>query len=609
MITTITDFYEHVNREWIDNTKPPEGYPKWSCFSELDFQNIERLKLILSDDKQSLITDLYKLICDHKTRNEQGINPISKLRETLNSVKTKEEYFSYIGKINSGGRSGLFNLFVDADIKNSDINRLHLYFGSIFVPDRSYYLDDKFKNKVDGLRNNLIKMSDKYNLNWNVDGMLELDKKLALIQPTKEDKRNSEKYYYYLTRESFLNDMNNDLWNLYFNELTFHNSDFVVCSLSYFRNLTDIIVNTDLNVLLNYHERKIFGGFSGYLDDDLFDLMFEYSGMICGLSKPKEKWIREIETVDNLLGSEIGRIYVHKYFPESSKKDVVDMVKMILKEMEYSIDNIGWMSSDTKLKAKLKLSTFTTKIGYPDKFRDYSELILCENIVDTVLNINKFDANFSHNKINKKVDKTEWFMNAHDINAYYNPSFNEIVFPAGIMQSPFYDSSSSLAKNIGGLGSVIAHEITHGFDDQGAKYDENGVLNSWWKDDDLEKFNCLTKKLKEQFDNYKFHDKNINGGLTLGENIADLGGVTLTLRALIRSGNDSKEVLHAFFASWATIWRNIIKEDYAHMLLEIDPHSPGKFRANIVNNLDEYYNVFDVDDSGVVPKEDRVVIW
>jgi len=413
-------------------------------------------------------------------------------------------------------------------------------------------------------------------------------------------------------------------WSQY---LTYLNIDvtqikyLVVSEPEYFKKLNTLFEKEiNLDIWKEYLLIQLFKFASSYTNNILNQINFDFYGKaLSGQLEQKPKWKRVLGVIDSYVGELLGKKYITKHFPETSKQIILDMINKMKTKLAERINNLTWMTDKTKIKALSKLNKINTKIGYPDKWEDFRDLVL--NIDDTyfelIVKCNQWLTNKNLQKYNKPVDKNEWHMTPHTINAYYDPTKNEIVFPAAILQEPFFNPNNSLASNYGGIGAVICHEITHGFDDQGCQFDEDGNLNNWWTEEDKISFDKASKKLEEQFNQYIIEEMNINGKLTLGENIADLGGVTITLDCLkdyLKNNNsvDYKTELKNFFIQWAIIWRNNIRPDESKQRILTDPHSPGCLRVNgILKNISDFYDIFDINntDEMFLDITKRCLIW
>ena len=622
-MSTIENFYSHVNQVWLTNTSIPSGECQWSEFQEVNLKIMNRVHdLILdrtSEDSHdaALVKQFYDLFMNTDKLESEGNKPLEPLLATIDNINSHGELMRILAQHQMIDVNSFISTYVDADKKRSKINCLYLSFGNLLVPDKEYYTEDNFKPVVAALTTNLKSQSDAFGLEWNADQMITFDQQMALLHPSQEERRNDEDYYNYVTSNTFCKEVGK-IWSAFFDELRslgFYVDDFICTSLSYYKKLTKLLMRTELQTLKDYCKRKVLMAFAEYGNAESYTIYFEYMGKVVnGQQEPKVRWKRALEAAEELLGFAVGKMYTDKYFSSEAKEKVLTMVEGIKEEMRLSLVNNDWLSAPTKQKALEKLATFICKIGYPDVWRNYSEFTSKpdSSLIELVIELLRFNNRRQIAKINQRVDRTEWFMVPHTVNAYYDEAKNEIVFPAGILQPPFFDENANPASYYGAIGAVIAHEITHGYDDQGAKYDAYGNMVNWWTSADKENFEQRTLALKNQFDSYTFRGQPVNGGLILGENLADLGGLTLSLRALQKI-TDNPDDARIFFESAprvpATVWKNVISIELAHKYLKIDPHSPAELRVNIVNNLDEFYELYSVGKQMFIAPELRVKVW
>ena len=624
-MTLIENFYSHINKTWLEKTQIPSGECQWSEFQEVDLRILNRVhELILSrisedSHNSKLVKRFYDAFMNIDKLEQDGIKPLEPLMLTIDNIKDHQDLMRVLAQHQMLDINSFIATFVDADKKRSKINRLYLSFGELLVPDKEYYTEENFKSVVNALETNLQLQSDTFDLSWNINKMIAFDQQMAKLHPSQEEQRNEEDYYNYLTVNTFCREVckgetEKKMWQAFFEELKelgFYVDDFICTSLTYYKKLTKLLMSTDLPTSKDYLKRKMLIHFSEYGNAESYSIYFEYMEKIVnGQQEPKVRWKRALQCIEHLLGFAVGKMYTDKYFSSEAKEKVLKMVEGIKEEMRLSIVNNEWLSPETKQKALEKLATFICKIGYPDVWRDYSNFNYKSNsnLIEMVIDLTKFNNKYQIQKINQHVDRTEWFMVPHTVNAYYDGTKNEIVFPAGILQPPFFDENANPASYYGAIGAVIAHEITHGYDDQGAKYDAYGNMVNWWTIKDRENFDQRTLLLKQQFDQYSFRGQKVNGGLTLGENLADLGGLTLALRAL-KKITQNPDDYRLFFESWAKVWKNVISTELAHKYLKIDPHAPSELRVNIVNNMDEFYELYNVGKQMFISPELRVKVW
>lgn len=627
------DFYSASNGEWLKENKIPEGYPSWGNFEVLDKKVSDDLRGIVEDyskktdlkensDEKKLV-DLYKSVLDYKNRDAQGITPIKSDLEKIEKATNLKELQGIMANLCKSGDSNLMTYSIFADLKDSNTNILYLDAGSLGMGDRDYYLkDDENTKKIqDAYKLYLEKLfvlkgDKKEDAAKKAQTVYAYEKEIASSMMTMEEARDIEKQYNIYTISELEKLCPNLTWKETLSTLGIDKAKkIVVGQPKYFEKLNTLLAEKNLDSYKNYLQAIVLRNSAAFLSRDFEKAQFEYSRVFSGVDKMRPDEERAFDMVNDSLGEILGKIYVEKYFSKEAKDDVKSMVQGLLKSYEKRINNLDWMSKETKVKAVEKLNSMDIKIGYPDKWEDFSSISIKNydkggSLIDNMANIHEYFRLKSLKNLNNPVDKKEWGMTPQTINAYYNPSVNEIVFPAAILQDPFYKYGASKAANLGGIGAVIGHEISHGFDDQGAKFDKDGNMIDWWTAEDLQKYEARTSKLADQYSKFEILPKEfVNGNLTLGENIADLGGVSAALETLKATENPNYD---EFFKSYSRVWRNIKTEERLRYLVKLDPHSPGKFRVNgILTNVDEFYKVYDVKegDKMYTKPEERVRIW
>lgn len=613
------DFYGYINHEWLQSNPIPSEYTKWGNFHVLHERNQERLKEMLEQnpvsEEQKKLNILWKKGLNKDELNSNAHLGIFKF-DTRDLNQMIITWMTY-------NLAFLFDAEAYTDLKDSNRNILYLDVMGLGLPDRDYYLNEKMKDKQDLYKGFLEKFLRHFNINCDYNEIYSFEETVAKIKLAKADRRDPNKLYNLHTYDELISKYPGIPWSLLFSTFKFPTNDkIVVTEPQYFEFLSKFILDCyqnekQMEFIKNYYAYKLAKVASPYLDDVTYGIYFDFYGrQLMGQKEPKQRWKRVLTVVDGILGEVLSKAYVQKYFSEDHKVSCKNMIQEICKTYEERIKQLDWMSDETKEKALSKLSKFNVKIGYPDKWTDFSKLEIKEELsyFENILESMKWELNHNLEKLYKPVDKLKWHMNAHDINAYYSPSMNEIVFPAGILQEPFYSINQSISENLGGIGAVIGHEMTHGFDDKGRLYDLNGNLNDWWTKEDASKFEERSKKLHDLFASYEYFGINVNGKLTLGENIADLGGLTFSLKTLERlvPEKDIKEETRKLFVQWARIWRCNITDDTLKNQLLTDPHSPTQLRVNaILPNFDEFYEIFDIKegDKMYVKPEMRSKIW
>jgi putative endopeptidase len=615
------DFYHTINREWIDSSEIPDEHQRWSVFNELTDINIERLKTILSSNSTH-DSDFSKLLVLHEQYLSRPYDfvltdELKSILDNLDSFNTKQELMSFVWEnFNMFDISTSLNLSVYSDYNNANFNILHISGGGLGLMDQDYYFKDEHKDIRDKYKlfmQKFLSLIPEYEI--DVDIVYYIEETLAKHTYTNVQRRDPH------LRNNLMNIemLESSYPNLYLRQmlkvLGIEPQDINISNPSYLKNLDEmwkiITIKKWKQYFIYLYFRKVAILFSKHAEEILFDF---YTKELSGVIKMKPEWKRAIEFVEGKAGMLLSKEYVKRYFPEESKKKVTLMIKYIKDELEERIRHSEWMKESTKEYALIKLSKMNFKLGYPDKWIDFSNMNVSRDnsLYKNSLNVYSFEHNFEFSQLYKNIDRSLWFMFPHEINAYYSPSYNEIVFPAGILMAPFF--GDNMARNFGGIGMVIGHEITHGFDDQGRKYDADGNLNEWWDSDDLERFNIEARKMSEQFSKLMIEGKNINGDLTLGENIADLGGLIISYNAMNRYIKETGRMLDVkqFFYNYANIWRCKTRREDTLRRLVIDPHSPPCYRVNqILSNMNDFYNIFNITefDGMYIPVEDRVIIW
>lgn len=634
------DLFRFMNGKWLKESKIPEDRASDGAFYWLYEQAEKQVKQIILDQAASgsaagsnaqKIGDLYNSFMDEAKAEQLGTTPIEKDLAVAASFKTADQFFQILGDLESRGLSGLFYSYVSTDNKDSTKNILYLGQGGLSLPDEAYYREDEYQEIRDAF---LIHVEKIFDLAKLANGkaaavsVLELETQIAASHWDQVKDRDAEATY---NKKSFseLVDLattfNWPIWMKASNTPTYVLEQVVVRQPSFFEGLSKLIQNFEVDKWRSWLTWHIISGASPYLNKALVDENFNFYGTtLSGIPKLKERWKRGVGLVEGALGEAVGQIYVERHFGKQAKERMVGLVANLIEAYRVDIKALTWMSDETKEKAFVKLDKFTPKIGYPDKWRDYSKLaIKPDDLIGNLAAIAKYSQDFEYAKIGKPVDKSEWYMTPQTVNAYYNPGMNEIVFPAAILQPPFFDVlADDDAANYGGIGAVIGHEIGHGFDDQGSKYDGDGNLVNWWSDKDRAEFEKRTKKLIEQYDQLSpaaAPDVKVNGALTIGENIGDLGGLTIAYKAYEISlafkqpaEIDGYTGAQRFFMGWAQSWRGKYRPEEVRRRIATDPHSPDEFRCNqIVANLSEFYDAFSVGDKDkhFMPAESRVRIW
>ena len=634
------DFYNYVNGGWMKTAVIPADKSSWGSFNELrektDENSLSILKNILTEKYEKgtegqKIQDLYATYMDMDKRNADGINPIKEDLAKIDAIKNMKDLQKYLIEAVKEENNPLFDWGISGDLKNSKMNAVYLSSASLGFGKDYYQTENEDNRKTleeyTKYVASLLEIIGEKNATEKAQRVVALEKSFAKTYLTNEEGRDANKRYNPKTMEELAKISKNINLVNYLKGAGVNTDRVIIGELKYYENLDKFINPNNLELIKDYLKVHLVSDNTAYLDQRLDDLSFAFYGQYLQgqqVQRPMDK--RALSLINGRLGEAFGKIYVQKYFSPEAKKEMEVMIDYLKKSYRQHINNLDWMSATTKEKALEKLSKFNVKIAYPDKWEDYSKLVIESkndgvNLYSNLKNIVKWDYEKALEKIGKPVDKTKWGMRPQTVNAYYSPLNNEIVFPAAILQAPFFDFKADPAVNFGGIGAVIGHEIAHGFDDGGARFDGDGNLNNWWTEEDKKNFEVKVKQLADQFSKYEPVKGNfVNGVFTSGENIADLAGVAIAYDALQMYLKDkgNQELISGysqnqrFFLSWATIWRTKSTEKYMINQVKTDPHTPGYFRAFApLTNVDAFYEAFDVKegDKHYKKPEDRIKIW
>ncbi|MDW5289985.1 M13 family metallopeptidase [Formosa sp. PL04] len=645
------DFFKYVNGNWLKNNTIPDDRSRWGSFDELrqktDEDVLGILKSAMSEDKdlekivvlpgsdQEKAVFLYETIMDTVARNKAGIEPLKPTLAKIDAINNIDDLEAYLIEMEPKGGAGFFSFGVTADAKDSNKNVAYLGTGGLGLPDRDYYVKDDTDSKetraeyVAHITRMLQFLGDTEEVaNAQAKQVLAFETSLAEPKMDKVELRDDRKTYN-PTSVSDLQKMAPAIdWNEFFQGIGAKNLDTIIVSQpQYLKALQSILVKNNVSDWKAYLRWSALNSAAGMLSDELDYANWEfYNKTLRGDIKQRPRDERALQTINWTVGEALGKLYVDKKFPPEAKAKAEEMIKNVILAFENRIAVLPWMSEDTRQKAIEKLRATQIKIAYPDTWKDYSALEIMSigdggTYLQNIQNARAWNFQEDIDKLGKPVDKSEWYMAPQVVNAYFNPSYNEIVFPAAILQPPFYNYQADDAVNYGGIGAVIGHEISHSFDDSGARYDKDGNLNNWWTDQDLEEFTKLGKALADQYSGLEVLPETfINGEFTLGENIGDLGGVNAAYDALqlsfIENGMpediDGFTADQRFFMSWATVWRSLYRDDALKNQIKTDPHSPGMNRAvQPLLNVDAFYKAFTIKegDSMYIEPENRVKIW
>ncbi|HAV5548451.1 TPA: M13 family peptidase [Acinetobacter baumannii] len=637
-ISEKNDFYAHVNGIWLKNTEIPADKANWGAFNQLRELSISQVHGIVEElsrkkwadgSLEQKIATLYASFMDEKGIEKQGIIPLQTELHQIDSLKNKKQIavlMAHFARINVNSPIGLG---IEQDMKKSTEMVAGLEQSGLGLPDRDYYLkDDKkfIETRAQYLKyiEKTLSLAGDSQAAQHAQEILKLETQLARIQWSNVQNRDlAKRYNKYKLADLYKLTPDFD-WQGYLTatELKGKIDTIQVNQPDYFQGLNTIIQDTPLDIWKAYFKLHLINNFSPLLNSAFVDNKFDfYDKTLRDITEQEARWKRGVQLVDKVLGDGIGKLYVEKYFPAEKKQQMELLVQNLIRAYDQSITELDWMSPATKIQARKKLSHMSIKIGYPKKWRDYSDLHIAKNdLVGKIIRASEFRYQYELNKLGKPVDRDEWYMKPQTVNAYYNPSLNEIVFPAAILQPPFFNINADDAVNYGGIGAVIGHEISHGFDDQGSQFDELGNMRNWWNAEDHQHFKAKTQALIEQYNRYEpIAGYHINGELTLGENIADNSGVAIAYKAYqIALGGKPAPVIDGrtgeqrFYMGWAQVWRAKTREAQAIIYLKTDPHSPDKVRGNgALMNQKPFYEAFKIneDDQMYLPPEKRVTIW
>ncbi|MDJ0348779.1 M13-type metalloendopeptidase [Cryobacterium sp. PH29-G1] len=631
------DLFRHVNGKWIARSEIPADKARWGSFMMLAEDAEKAVREIIIEaqtaPKGSLerkFGDLYTSFLDEERIEALGATPLVSDLAAVDAVTTISELLSTLGRLERGGVAGAFHLYVDNDPGNPERYLVFIAQGGIGLPDESYYREEKFaeiRTKYQEFLERMFTLAGFADAAERAGRVFALETELAAHHWDKVATRDSEKTYNLRTWgqvSALAAGADVDLWLEGLDAPAGAFEEVVVREPSFIAGLAETLTDDRLESWQDWLRWQVIRSSAAYLSGEFVEANFDFYGRtLSGTPQLRDRWKRGVSLVEGALGEAVGRIYVDRHFKPSAKASMDVLVANLVTAYENSISTLDWMTEETRGRALEKLSKFTPKIGYPVKWRDYSSLeITADDLISNVKAAGEFEFQRELGKIGKPLDRDEWFMTPQTINAYYNPGFNEIVFPAAILQFPFFDESRDPAANYGAIGAVIGHEIGHGFDDQGSKYDGDGRLIDWWTAEDKAAFELRTTALIEQFDGLEpraIPGHTVNGALTIGENIGDLGGLSIAWKAYVLSLNGEESPVidgltgaERFFLSWAQAWQMKLRDAEAIRLLAIDPHSPNEFRCNqIVSNIPAFYEAFQVSEADALwlAPEKRVTIW
>ncbi len=631
------DLFRHVNGKWIDRTEIPSDKARWGSFHVLAEEAEKAVREIIVESQDAdpgtearKIGDVFASFMDTERIESVRLEPLAPLFEQVDAVASIEDVLPTLARLERLGVRGLFQLFVANDPGNPERYLVFVEQGGLGLPDESYYREEKFADIRDAYRTfvaTMLGIAGATDAEGSAGRIVELETAIASHHWDNVRSRDSNATYNPMSWEearTLAAGADLDGWLHALGAPGGAFAEVVVRQPSFVSGVAGLLGTDSVETWRDWLRFQVLRSFAPYLHDEVVDTNFAFYGTtITGTPEIRERWKRGVSFVEGALGEAVGRVYVERHFPAESKTQMDELVAHLVEAYRQSIQALDWMGEETKRRALEKLDKFTPKIGFPATWRDYSALeVTAEDVVANVIATSAFEFDRELGKIGKPLDRDEWFMTPQTINAYYNPGFNEIVFPAAILQYPFFDPTRDAAANYGAIGAVIGHEIGHGFDDQGSQFDGDGRLTDWWTAEDKSAFEERTKALIAQYDALapaQVPDHHVNGALTIGENIGDLGGLSIAWKAYVLSlGGEEPPVVDGltgaerFFLSWAQAWQQKGRDAEVIRLLSIDPHSPNEFRCNqIVRNLDVFYGTFGVVETDTLWLEpsERVTIW
>ena len=634
-----TDFYQYACGGWMANNPLKPEYSRYGSFDRLaelcEEQMHDLVTELVSENQQpgsvaAKVKELYTLGLDSARLNAEGMAPVKTDLDEINNLSGREVPAA-IGRLHAQGISPFFYVYVGPDGKDSRQNLLSLNQGGIAMGDRDYYLATDSTNLA------LREAYKKYVTRLFVlagysesaaesaaQSVLKVETELARLAYSREELRDPQKNYNRMDYTDFAQRESAFDWTAFFRAMGVDSLTHLDASqLAFFDGLNDLYPQLPLQTIKDYLSYTLLNNAASYLDDDFYNTQFDFYGRtLSGQQEPRARWKRSLSTTDAVLSEALGEIYVERYFPQSSKERMLKLVANLQEALGQHIAQLEWMSDETKARALEKLAAVTVKIGYPDKWRDYSALEISteKSYWENLKNASMFETAYMLDKIGKEVDKSLWYMSPQTVNAYYNPTTNEICFPAGILQPPFFYAEADDAINYGAIGVVIGHEMTHGFDDMGRQFDKEGNLNDWWTPEDTRQFNLRADRLVEQYDQIVVIDTvHANGRFTLGENIADQGGLRIAYTAFKNATEGAEQTPidgftpdQRFYLAYANLWASNIRDEEILRRTKTDPHSLGKWRVNAaLRNLETFYQAFGItaEQPMYMAPEERVVIW
>lgn len=631
------DLFMFVNGTWYNETEIPSDRSTYGAFNMLAEENEVRLRNIIEEaaatsaapgTNEQKIGDFYASFMNEDRIEELGITPVQPMLDRIAGVESHAELTTTMADMRRSGLGGPFSFYISTDAKNPEIYALHMSQAGLGLPDRDYYFRDsedfeKIRQEYVKYIEAMLTASGHTNAAAAAQNIYDLEYTLAGHHWTRAEIRDAEARYNKMTIEEVTELMGSIDYAAMAEVAGIDHAEYVIVNTpSYIEALGELYAETDLQTWKDYLQLRLMSSFASRLHKEVADIQFDfYSTTLSGTPEQQERWKRGVQATNGALGEVLGQEYVARHFPPAAKERMGELIDNLLEAMEESIEGLEWMTADTKEKALDKLNNFTPKIGYPDEWKDYSALeVAADDLIGNTIRVAQFGYDENIADLGQPVDRTRWGMSPQTVNAYYSPTANEIVFPAGILQPPFFDMDAEDAVNYGGIGAVIGHEIGHGFDDQGSRYDGSGNLRNWWTEQDREQFEAKADVLVEQYSQFEpLPGMNVDGRVSLGENIGDHVGLLSAYRAYQKSlDGEPSPVMDGFtgeqrfFISWAQIWKIKFREDAMRAQLARGPHSPGKYRAlGAPRNIPGFYEAFDVQegDGMYLPPEERVILW
>ncbi|MPQ46751.1 M13 family peptidase [Marinifilum sp. N1E240] len=634
------DFFEYSNGTWMKNTPIPADKSRYGAFDILGESANEAVHNLLEEAAKTenaeegsnlkKIQDFYATAMDVKKIDEVGIKPLLPEFEKIDALKNANDLRIELVHLHKMGVSALFGAGVEQDMKNTTVNRMYLSEGGLSLSDRDYYVADN--ETSENIRKEFVKHvakmfeligEDTKVAEKNAKRIMKFETRMAEKFNTRLENRNYPAMYNPKTVEVLETEYPNFAWGAYFKEMGADIKEYVITTHPrYMEELNNMLVDEKMEDIKLYLKWKVLDDVAGAVGSELEKQNFAFYGtVLTGATEQQPRWRRMSKTTGSVLGEAVGQLYVEKYFPPEAKVRMDELVKNLKIALRGRIEKLEWMSDDTRKEALAKLDAFGVKIGYPEKWEDYSKLeVATDSYVENLWRAARFGTAKNFAKLGEPVDTEKWGMTPQTVNAYYHPLLNEVVFPAAILQPPFFYMNGDDAVNYGAIGVVIGHEMTHGFDDSGRRFDKDGNMRDWWTAEDTEKFTARAEKLVDQFNGFQaFEDLTVDGKLTLGENIADYGGLTVALEAYKMSLNGEQPAdiegfnnMQRFFLAYAKVWRGNVRDKYLRKLIKEDVHSPGKYRVNGgLFNIPEFYEAFEINENDPLyrTEDQRAVIW